>query len=97
MTIHKITVQIVLIDSSGQRTALRAPDSVTYIPQPYRATIGLPSTRGLIAALGLPSDTGHLTVGDYPTGVVTEESLVVHLDDTAQTRAQLADAGWTTA
>ncbi len=53
-----------------------------------------PGSRALIAQLGLPDDTEPVTVGDYPTGVLTEGTLIVRLNDTETTRLRLRKGGW---
>ncbi len=93
MTTHSVQVKIVLIDGKDKRTTLVGPDSIRYTPKPFTA-LEFPGAVAFISKHKLPADAEPLTVGDYPTGVITEAALIVHLDDTETTRLRLSKDGW---
>ena len=91
MTLHDIRPKIILVDASGQRTTFLAPAFTRYPAVPFDST-GLASTRDVIGELGLTPDTGHLSISDYLTGVLSDDELIA--EDNPQNRDRLAEAGW---
>lgn len=91
MALHDIRPKIILVDASGQHTRFLAPAFTRYPAVPFDST-GLASTRDVIRELGLTSGTGHLSVGDYPTGVISDDELIA--EDNPQNRDRLSEAGW---